>query len=752
MIWGRFDCERSRLNIYDQPHFEPGSGISDIETVTQEIQKILTMMDGQPHALIKAKAVTFVLDHAAIEVNPADWFGFNFCGWLTRHQANSETAFRPLQCLNRHWFAELEKQAPQIYRTATDCVRETGALVYWPDYDHSVPDWDSVIALGFPGLLARVRQTHEKKKENGTLTGDQELYYTTVEMAYEALLRLCHRFLDCARAHADEDDKMPIVIEALSVLCTDKPRTLYQLLLLICLYHLVQEFVDVIQVRTLGNIDVDGYDFYAQDLREGRLTREQAKELFKYFFERFTNEAHLHGQPLYFGGIDEKEHTQINDLSYLMLEAHDEAADRGPMNMKLFIKVMPSTPDDFLKKALDMLRRGNNSLVFVNEALGMKIFRKLGCTEEEVHRLVATGCNNFATRGHETTPEYVYVNLAKGIELAFNQGVDPLSGKKIGCDTPPVSDIHSYEDFYHAYLAQVEHLIRKGFVISDYYDAHLYDINPALFYSGTMPESVECGSDAYYNGLKYNRTVMFLSCHATAADSLRMIQKYVFEKKRLSLPALRDILATNWKNHEDLQIEILHDPEKFGNDMDVVDGISAALIKHFGSLVASRENVRGGHFVANGESIWWAKRWGSQCGATPDGRAAGDELSKNMGATMGQDRTGITALIKSVTKIDATNLPYGSPFDYMLHPTAVQGEDGLVAMLGLLRTFMMRGGFGYQGNVVDVKTLRDAQLHPEKYGNLQVRICGWNWYFTKMEKSYQNEFICRAEYEERALS
>lgn len=186
--------------------------------------------------------------------------------------------------------------------------------------------------------------------------------------------------------------------------------------------------------------------------------------------------------------------------------------------------------------------------------------------------------------------------------------------------------------------------------------------------------------------------------------------------------------------------------------MDVVDGISAALIKHFGSLVASRENVRGGHFVANGESIWWAKRWGSQCGATPDGRAAGDELSKNMGATMGQDRTGITALIKSVTKIDATNLPYGSPFDYMLHPTAVQGEDGLVAMLGLLRTFMMRGGFGYQGNVVDVKTLRDAQLHPEKYGNLQVRICGWNWYFTKMEKSYQNEFICRAEYEERALS
>jgi len=242
-----------------------------------------------------------------------------------------------------------------------------------------------------------------------------------------------------------------------------------------------------------------------------------------------------------------------------------------------------------------------------------------------------------------------------------------------------------------------------------------------------------------------------LSCHATAADSLMMIKKYVFDKKRITLTQLREALLADWKGYEELRAEILNDPEKFGNDIDTVDSIAVSLMNHFTSFVTARRNVRGGHYVVNGESIWWAGRWGNQCAATPDGRVRGDSLSKNMGASIGQDRRGITALIKSVTKFDATNTAYGAPFDYVLHPTAVKGENGLIAMLGLLRTFMKRGGFGYQGNVLDAKTLRDAQVHPEKYENLQVRICGWNWYFIRMAKSFQDEFIRRAELGERAL-
>ena len=69
------------------------------------------------------------------------------------------------------------------------------------------------------------------------------------------------------------------------------------------------------------------------------------------------------GQPIYFGGVNLAGETLVNELSYLMLDAYDQACS-GAMNMKLFIKVMPNTPDDFLKKALDMIGRSPDQGVF----------------------------------------------------------------------------------------------------------------------------------------------------------------------------------------------------------------------------------------------------------------------------------------------------------------------------------------------------------------------------------------------------
>lgn len=743
MLWNRFDEDRSRLNLYDDPHFEPGSGIADRNVLIDYIESLPDKRPGQPHALIKAEAVAYVLDNAAIEINPVDWFGINYCGWLTCKSAPLQERRRyrhPVTPLNDRWLREIPE--PEAFVRAGAHINETGAGIFWPDYDHSVPDWDSVIGLGFSGLLERVRHYHGLHREDGTLSEDMEVYYRSVETAYEAILRFMDRLIACAEKHRADDERMPLIIECLTVLRYGHAQTLYQFLMQIYLYHLIQEQLDRIQVRTLGNIDADGYPFYRADVEAGRLTKENAEELFRYFFEKYTNQGHIHGQPLYFGGFDENGDSLINELSYIMLDAYDKSAIVNP---KLFVKVMPNTPDSFLKKALDMIRRGHNALVFINEELGMKISRKLGRTEEETRRLVGTGCNNFASRGHETTPEHMYVNLAKGIELAFNDGYDPQTGADIGVRTGSVENFRTFEDFRDAYYRQTECLIGKAFVISDFYDSHLLDINPAPVYSGSMPDSVKCGRDAYQNGVKYNNTVMFLSCHATAADSLMMVKKHVFDRHDVTMSELRDALLHNWEGYEALHDVMKNDPEKFGNNMDTVDGIAVELLDRFTSLVTARKNMRGGHFVVNGESIWFSHLWSEKCGATPDGRARGDLLSKNMSASFGQDRRGITAHILSATKIDATNLAYGCPFDYVLHATAVKGDDGLDAMLDLLRTFMARGGYGFQGNVQDAAVLRDAQEHPENYPTLQVRISGWSWYFTQMEKRYQDEFIKRAE-------
>ena len=36
MLWGRFDNERSTLNMYNNPHFEPSSGLADTDAVVAE--------------------------------------------------------------------------------------------------------------------------------------------------------------------------------------------------------------------------------------------------------------------------------------------------------------------------------------------------------------------------------------------------------------------------------------------------------------------------------------------------------------------------------------------------------------------------------------------------------------------------------------------------------------------------------------------------------------------------------------------
>ena len=747
MLWNTFDAVRDRLNLYASPHFETGSGIDDREELIAGIERIAEEWKDAPHPIVKARAIAYVLDNAAIEVSPVDWFGLNFCGWVTqaemKRMGGDLGLCRPTNVLSRRWLSELTP--PKEFEEAAKGIWETGAGLFYPDYDHSVPDWSSVIELGFCGILERARGYYQEKKDAGVLTEAQEIYYQSVFITYEALIRICGRFYECALGHIGDDEKMPLMAEALQTVSKGRPRTLYQYLLRTYLYHLFQEQLDVIQVRTLGNLDVDGFPFYQRDIEEGRLTREHAEELVRFFFEKYSNQGNVYAQPAYFGGFGETGESLINELSYVMLSAYDKSCIISP---KLFIKVMPNTPDAFLKKALDMIRRGRNSIVFINEELGIKIARKLGRTEEETKNLVGTGCNNFATRGKETTPEHMYVNLAKGIELVFNNGRDPLTGMLLGVETGDVSHFTTFEAFRAAYIAQAEALIGKAFVISDFYDSNLLVINPAPMYSGTMPDSVACGRDAYHNGVKYNNTVMFLSCHATVADSLMMVKKHVYDLGTVSITELRDALLANWEGYESLRETLRNDPEKYGNNLDTVDLLLCELLEHFTALVTRRKNKRGGHFVVNGESIWLAHKWAPLCGATPDGRARGDLLSKNMSASIGQDRCGITAHIQSATKIDATNFAYGCPFDYVLHSTAVKGEKGLDVMLALLRVFMKRGGYGFQGNVHDSETLKDAQVHPENHQGLQVRIGGWSWYFTRMEKEYQDEFIRRAELEE----
>ena len=208
---------------------------------------------------------------------------------------------------------------------------------------------------------------------------------------------------------------------------------------------------------------------------------------------------------------------------------------------------------------------------------------------------------------------------------------------------------------------------------------------------------------------------------------------------------LFEILKNDWKTNMRLRAEMLRSGEKYGNGCAEADGIAKDIACYCASLVNKKPNGRGGFFKASLFSINNCYTTGKKTMATPDGRLAGAPLSKNICASVGMDKNGVTSLINSVTAIDHSDFSNGTVLDIVLHPSTVAGDDGIDAFLGLLETYLSRGGFAMHCNVFGADDLKAAQLNPEQYKNLQVRVCGWNAYFINLTKAEQDDFIKQAE-------
>ena len=87
----------------------------------------------------------------------------------------------------------------------------------------------------------------------------------------------------------------------------------------------------------------------------------------------------------------------------------------------------------------------------------------------------------------------------------------------------------------------------------------------------------------------------------------------------------------------------------------------------------------------------------------------------------------------------------GAALDIKLIPSNVSGEDGLQALMSLMRGFVTLGGCFMQLDVVDASVLKDAQQHPENYQTLSVRVSGWNARFVTLNKEWQDMVISQNE-------
>ena len=679
-------------------------------------------IENLPHPIRKATAFAFVLENTRISCDRRDRF------------PAINAVSRPLDYLQGKWRKELFCEILPEIGKKKDELEKSGTVTIWPDFDHAVPMWDRIFSLGFKGLLDESEKAH-RSKEWGK---DEEALFEGIKITYEAVIGITKRLAALARK-TEGSERMAKALESIA---ENPPKTFYEALLVDYLYFIICEHIDNLQVRSLCNFDRELYPFYINDLKNG-VSEEEIRTDLAYFLLQFTAIDNYWNQPVYLGGCDENDNAITNELSYLFLDVYDKMEIFNP---KVQLKISKTTPKEFTLKALDMVRRGHNSIVFVGDETMRKALTKFGATEEEARMCDVKGCYEYSIRDSYTVGMN-YLNLMKPLEYALHEGHDAVNGNMNGLSCKPVSDYASFDELFDEYKRQLISVINVTIKIVNAFEDYLDYVNPGLMITATNSTAIERGKSVTCGGAKHNGSGMAIGFMADIADSLAMIKKYVFDKKEISLARLVEILDKNYEGEELLRRKLYNDPDKFGNNRELPDSIASEITDVVVKNIMNRKNAkkRGGEWDCGFHIARMSYIQGAITAASPNGRKLGEELSKNFSASMGQNRQGATAAILSTTKLDATAFPGDAALDLGLLPSAVKGDDGLEAMYGLLRTFMDRNGHALQINVFDADTLRDAQAHPEKYQDLQIRVCGWNVLWNNINKEEQDGFIKQAE-------
>jgi formate C-acetyltransferase len=340
--------------------------------------------------------------------------------------------------------------------------------------------------------------------------------------------------------------------------------------------------------------------------------------------------------------------------------------------------------------------------VLSNDEVQIATMLRHGKTLEDARKYLLIGCYEPAVEGKEISCTMACrLNLPKAVELAMNNGVDPRSGERVGPATGDVATFTDFAAFQAAFNAQLVAMAEEAMAQVRTFELDWASVNPSPVLSATMQPCMDNGRDVSAHGTTYNNSGCMCGCFANAVDSLMAVRQLVFTEHRVTLPELQQILANNWADADDLYFIARERVPKWGNNHPEVDRIGCDVANLLANTITGKPNSRGGIFEAALFSIDYTQMFGRLTGALPDGHRNGEPLAKNCCAMTAMDKRGVTALIHSVTKLDFTGFPDGSVLDIMLHPTAVQGEEGLQALMALIRTYFARGGAAIQFNIFD---------------------------------------------------
>ena len=626
---------------------------------------------------------------------------------------------------------------------------------------HILPDVEGWLRLGIAGVRAKVRSARERVEVQGA---GHQVFYDAALVALQAAHEYIARYASLARQLAGEEEmasrarELMHIADACDWISKNPPRGFREALQCVWFLFVLLQMESNASSFSPGRFDQYMLPYLERDLGSGFLTLPEAQALLEHLWLKFNSivllrssasSRYFAGFPIGFnivlGGQLPDGGDATNALSYMCLRAQ---ADLGLPQPNLSVRIHRDSPQEFLLASAAVISKGSGMPQVFNDEVIIPAQINRGIVPRDALNYAVVGCVELSTPGRALGwNDAALFNMTRVLELTLYGGKDPLTGDRVGLETPALDEIDRFDKLEAAYGAHLAHfvaLMARGCNAVDHVHA---EVLPSPFLSTVIDDCIERGLDVTAGGAHHNFTGVQGVQIANVADSLAAVRQTVFEEKWLTGAEMLSALRVNYEGRQTLREHLLSRVPKYGNDDDRVDSLARRWADRYSELVCQYTNVRGGQFQPGFYTVSAHVPMGEDVGATPDGRRAGEPLADGgLSPSAGLDRKGPTAVLRSVSKINLELASNGTLLNMKFLPSFFDGGEALERFANLLRGFCALRIPHVQFNVVSGATLRRAQAHPERYRHLVVRVAGYSAYFTELDRRLQLEIIRRTEF------
>jgi 4-hydroxyphenylacetate decarboxylase large subunit len=585
--------------------------------------------------------------------------------------------------------------------------------------------------------------------------------------------------------------------ERLRWLSSKPPRDFRDALQLCWTFHVAVLNEDCISGMSPGRLGQVLYPFWKEDMEKGKISEHETMELLECMRMKFTEldcfasmgvvGGVLSGNTfnnLCIGGLDRRGKSAANELEMLILKSGMTCKTSQPTLTLLYDDMLP---EEFLLKGIECTKTGAGYPAWVDNPTAMNfILRNYGpegMTLEEARAWSIGGCletsagawmplkfldrtwNIPGGAGPATSVGVHFISVPKILELVLFDGMDQRTGDRIF----PAHGykLETFDEVWEAFKKYFREAVRVLTLCNNIQHDVWRKINPPVISSMLKPDCLKKGKHQGQLGSRYNTTFNVEVCGGiNLVNSLASLKKNVYDDKKFSLEELKEALKNNfgYRTAEEVgsyslfeQVKVsnkynkIHkfcmNAPKYGNDNQEVDSLFEKWENWFCSMTHEYRSLYDKPLYSCQISVSTHGPMGAATIATPDGRLWGTAFADgSVSVYPGTDLSGPYALFNSATVWDHS-ASQNSQMNLKLHPMAVKGVEGSKKLLELVRSYLRKGGFHIQFNVVDSRMLKDAQAHPERYRGLLVRVAGFTQYWVELGKQIQDEIIARTEYE-----